>query len=155
VREIKFRAWDKKNNAMLYQDGLLVSFPTGDITGFYAVIGGMYPSENSDCMEVGRDCFLMQFTGLRDKNGKEIYEGDILAHRTRTSFDFPQGEVIFRDGGFVGHWLGSKCGGERLYPRLTRNFQVIGNIYENPEILASLEVEKAASKNLKAADSAQ
>jgi uncharacterized phage protein (TIGR01671 family) len=68
---------------------------------------------------------LMQYTGLKDKNGVEIYEGDIVRFLDIDGVDSVT-EVEFREGGFYPfapdfiHWC---------------NVEVIGNIYENPELL--------------------
>lgn len=72
---------------------------------------------------------LMQFTGLKDKNGKEIYEGDILKHYKVDDFDLEEpiiGEVVFDSNGVsAGHWpLG-----------FTNTCEVIGNIFSNPELI--------------------
>jgi uncharacterized phage protein (TIGR01671 family) len=86
----------------------------------------------------GEDYELMQFTGLLDKNGKEIYEGDIVKLGTieteeedRTTFTerilFDKGQFRTTHYGFPVHsWAcNDKC-----------FIEVIGNIYENPELLA-------------------
>ena len=81
---------------------------------------------------------LMQSTGLKDKNGKLIYEGDIIKipddYDTYGMFACEKREVYFNEGGFRlkpkwdknsrGNWLED-----------TKDFEVIGNIYENPELL--------------------
>ena len=121
MREIKFRAWDKVRNEFLSAGEVLI-----------AVKAGRNPKHNPQYLDVlespdlFRDRFvLMQFTGLKDKNGKEIYEGDILG-------DGIVVEVQFHDGKFVGvqsnkkYSLGDCCGN---YGR------ILGNIYENPELV--------------------
>ena len=74
-----------------------------------------------------------QFTGLHDKNGKEIYEGDIVKYRDSRGQHIEK--VIFDKGCFYAgmHWGSST----RLAPKLinTRITEVIGNIYDNPELL--------------------
>lgn len=90
---------------------------------------------------------VMQFTGLKDKNGKEIYEGDIVASRTlheeNWGNDFQNYEVGFYNGSFcfmlknqpVRQW---KDGSHDWYSiENTENFEIeiIGNIHENPELI--------------------
>lgn len=70
---------------------------------------------------------LMQYTGLKDKNGVEIYEGDIVRHAT----DEGVYKIIFEDGGFyVKNLFEYDFQTINEYP-----LEVIGNIYENPELL--------------------
>ena len=123
MREIKFRAWDKESkrftNYALLDDKAMF---------FEKHLGTWKPSTNRFT--------LMQYTGLKDKNGKEIYEGDIVKtsnygtgnrvnHRGYDLFN-----IIFKDGAFR---LDSKY---RAY-FLNDGFhcEIIGNIYENPELM--------------------
>ena len=88
---------------------------------------------------------LMQFTGLHDKNGKEIYEGDIVkinAHSYDFGFEKDRiGEIRFIEGCFGFYKQLSEK--EYLFNELSTEFgygeleyyEVIGNIYENPELL--------------------
>jgi uncharacterized phage protein (TIGR01671 family) len=137
-RAIKFRVWNHKHKIMAHIDGLIdfcvgiVRHSTIDSEDGTEVTGGIL---GDDCSE------LMQFTGLHDKNGKEIYEGDVI----RFYFSiYPRGEkmketemvdrVYFNKGAF---WLENiadpcyKC----LLVDHARPSEIIGNIHENPELL--------------------
>jgi len=78
-----------------------------------------------------RQCEIMQYTGLKDKNGKEIYEGDIV------KANWGQGELIaeimFEDGAFVLGMGMIAIGTWQV--KITICIEVIGNIYQNPELL--------------------
>jgi uncharacterized phage protein (TIGR01671 family) len=119
MRTIKFRAWNDPTSEMLYSD---------DFT-FSEFFHEIYP--------LNKNSGLMQFTGLLDKNGKEIYEGDILHSETwgRNSRCLnPYHVVEWRDVG----WVASGYNGTmNVHPELTvkQDFEVIGNTYENPELL--------------------
>lgn len=107
-RELRFRVWGIDNN------GKFKMFDTFD---FY----------DPDCGTVAEDSVVMQYTGLKDKHGKEIYEGDlVLANHYTTPF-----EVRFILGCFV--LYGSFC--DTCEPVPNKKAEVIGNIYENPELL--------------------
>jgi uncharacterized phage protein (TIGR01671 family) len=73
---------------------------------------------------------LMQYTGLKDKNGKEIYEGDIVRFDNSSAgipdADYRQAVVQYRAPEFMPHHLSNVTG---------YDVEVIGNIYENPELL--------------------
>jgi len=78
---------------------------------------------------------LMQFTGLHDKNGKEIWEGDVLKNTWRNR---PY-SVSFFEGGFRGHWDYLEPQSHQSCGWLIDEFEaseceVLGNIYENPEL---------------------
>lgn len=82
-----------------------------------------------------------QYTGLKDKNGVEIYEGDIVKepYYVDEINGFLLLEVVFKDGEFLGKVLNKKGFGLQ---RLTMYREVIGNIYENPELLKESNNEK-------------
>lgn len=117
MREIKFRIWDKYNKEMIYSDK----------GGFVIWMGK--PNENNygDMIGFGKETeeTLMQYTGLKDKNGAEIYEGDIVKTHNKTL------TVLFEEGRFVGRQ--NKCNyTESLYSWNTA-FEVIGNIHEEEQ----------------------
>lgn len=114
MRQIKFRAWDKNHGCMHYSDNCTLDW-LFDLPKRH---GGS----------------VMQFTGLKDKKGKEIFEGDIIKRKdSRFYYSIHWGKTSFgvsehRDSGkfssdFRYHWDGNELG------------EVIGNIYENPELL--------------------
>jgi hypothetical protein len=86
------------------------------------------PSSNGADAQNGQNTPQMQFTGLKDKNGKEIYEGDIVEFRrayTNKSELMPFKEVVGFEGG---RFTNLPWGEEKV--------EIIGNIYETPELLA-------------------
>jgi uncharacterized phage protein (TIGR01671 family) len=97
------------------------------------------------------DCELMQFTGLKDKNGKEIYEGDIVRYKNISGFpaedDYKDSaknveyikEVKFIDGKFYPRPDGS-FPEDGYYAWRNWDFEIIGNIYENADLLKSAAV---------------
>jgi hypothetical protein len=111
MREIKFRAWDGER--MLDNWLFIRNDP-----------GGSRSVQNLLAHAVD----VMQFTGLHDKNGKEIYEGDIL-QREGGRID----EVEFESGCFVARH--SEGGYDFISDK--NYFQIIGNVFENPELLTS------------------
>jgi uncharacterized phage protein (TIGR01671 family) len=125
MREIKFRAWDKARGVMLSTD--TDNFGDGCTEWYgneeYLMLSGI---EDMAKME---QYGLMQYTGLKDKNGKEIYEGDIVSSEQWNPKTY---QVVFEDGEF-----GFKNSGDFYLNALhyLEKFEVIGNIYENPELL--------------------
>lgn len=146
MRAIKFRAWDILNDEMLYLDSLPDDVDVDMRKGKITLLGEPPDSDFAPASWFEIDCKLMQYTGLKDKNGKEIYEGDIVNHWTDKKSD--GGGYICGSGGF--HPENSRVvtfeGGQFLIDAdpikealywLNRLYKggVIGNIYENPELL--------------------
>lgn len=111
-REIKFRAWDISDK----DKGAYMLGP-------YNLTDSIF--NNKDI----RSMILMQYTGLKDKNGKEIYEGDILKEH---------GIVAWNDEGHRWSAIDLKWNDRKEWhdlDYLTSPFEIIGNIYENPELI--------------------
>ena len=133
MREIKFRGWERELQMMVYDT---------ELGGWIFEYDGN-PVRAVNQMINEEDYFydLMQYTGLKDKNGTEMYEGDILS----TDLDRPYLIVEFRNGAFM-----FQChdNGKDYYDfmattgensNFTKYHEVIGNIYENPELLERSE----------------
>lgn len=117
MNEIKFRVWEENIKQMFYNVGIVND-------ELYLMLDGV----GFDVVGDYREFKLMQYTGLKDKNGKEIYEGDIVNvnHYDGT----PKYETVrfYTIAGFAGihpftdsghHWDSHRC-------------EIVGNIYENP-----------------------
>lgn len=126
-RPIKFRIWSTTNNSMS---------PPADFFEWVKNVGINADNEES-IKEVTNSWILMQYTGLKDKNGKEIYEGDIVKLQHGIY------EVEFDCGAFLtkpqniddGPILFTRESLETLFSWQEPIKEVIGNIYENPELL--------------------
>ena len=144
MREIKFRAWEPLNKEMHYMDYCL--FEYREQRNKFAMPKGNQQLQFAYCHMNLDSLVVMQYTGLEDKNGKEIYEGDIVTIPGQYPYfdcDTPNyvAEVEWIFAGFqtVLHCInGEKRGiSEGINEPLEDGdyFEVIGNIYENPELL--------------------
>lgn len=117
MREIKFRAWDKEAGALVSHEILYCgNDPPANFCDF-------------DVWTNNKQRYVpLQYTGLKDENGKEIYEGDIcrlLGDKTRTAI------ISYSEANFMIYGLGFLTrGAVEIY-----KLEVIGNIYENAELL--------------------
>ncbi len=123
MRQIKFRAWDKFNQMMWYQKDSI----------------GLFFTNMEELIDGENGISYMQFTGLHDKNGKEIYEGDIMGAnrvggvidvigKVLFDIDFASFVIEYTNGGWSYLW-------EHLNNSANEGRSVIGNIHENPELL--------------------
>lgn len=130
MNNLKFRVWDKKLQIFGTVSNIDLEFE--EVT-FY-----IDDEEELDTYEFFKNVEIMQSTGLKDKNGKEIFEGDIVAGKFYFAgvgyFDTGEREVIVRNKPVL--WEDGKflCSGFDL-SEMNERIEVIGNIYENKELL--------------------
>ena len=129
MRDLKFRLIDTKSAVRIDPKEFFIT--DSEVFIYYSDF------DNSEKVDM-RHHVILQYTGLKDKNGAEIYEGDILS----TDLSRPYLIVEFRNGAFM-----YQChdGGRNYYDFMepaneglkfnTKYHEVIGNIYENPELL--------------------
>ncbi len=136
MREIKFRAWDKKLKIMRIVEMLRCS-KTGKILGVKVWENtGERPFEFIDTYQSEKDRFvIMQYTGLKDKNGKEIYEGDILKIGWAGSFYIGVVEYDAKSACYMFKSNDKFVSLNTFTLSPAAWIEVIGNIYENPELL--------------------
>lgn len=147
MREIKFRVWDLLKKEWI-KDFCVITY-TGSVQ-VYNSYGAPRPPRRR--VSDGEEYVTQQFTGLKDKNGKEIYEGDILkAHRSsiktiikdnKIDYEWQDGEVE------IGQIYWGECSFIMSFEHIryddsadlsqnscSRRLEVLGNIFENPDLL--------------------
>lgn len=123
MREKHYRVWDKENKTMGYARDLLH-------------VAGMF-RELYDACEPGETFpdgyVLMEGIGLKDKNGKEIFGGDIIRHEND---DISVGTIVYKECYFEIQFQSGNCNFITTEKIESFGIEVIGNIYENPNLLS-------------------
>lgn len=148
MREIKFRAWEKENKEMITD--FWIDSKDGECFGKY-----------SD--EAKPNWILMQYTGLTDKNGKEIYFDDIVKfsfHDHDDPMENYEGTAVIAETmnsgvGLLFDWDNNDAGSNKTFAVIEGgqindywddedlwDIEVVGNIYENPELITKEEIYK-------------
>lgn len=138
-RPFKFRVWNKKLNRWVSKLEI-AEIKDGSVNnGLVGILA--YTEETDPESQLAKDCVIQQFTGLTDKSGREIYEGDIVDYRydgmsefeaerygdlliSPVFWDYERWRIKYSAASYAWHLM-----------------KVVGNIYENPELL------KPCSKN--------
>lgn len=122
-REIRFRAWDGQKmlpvKALFWSEDAQVEVNVGH--------------DEPDWRSEGFS--LMQFTGLKDKNGKDIYEGDLVRYNWRHTDGSRIGEALFDNGCWEIDDHDKNVNAHLMNANIS-NLEVIGNIHEHPELLS-------------------
>lgn len=130
MREIKFRCWDRKHKKMFIQSEVGIQIFDDD---FYSI-----QNLNGEVIIQPEHAVLMQYTGLKDKEGKDIYEDDFV------EFDESEigggkgfGQVVFCNDLTVINAPGFYLFLNGFYRQFPLNCSVFGNVYQYPELLTT------------------
>ena len=153
MREIKFRAWDMKKQRMIYESSewydkemcgktiveetcIIPSFNAKELRNCNYLLLEYRRNDSTDYVECTKlelqQGKATEYTGLKDKNGKEIFEGDLLRVTDTYQHTYPMKVIWDEDC-----WTLKEDGTFGTLSEWNKHGEVIGNIYENKELLKS------------------
>ena len=153
MREIKFRAWDKKTKKMRAVNSIVFHYEEECFDFDNSRLPKVVNLWGKDIIEDKaivlhreiKDVELMQYTGLKDKNGKEIYEGDIVKTYDAQGNESCIAQILWADYGLNDGWCSKGIKSLIEYDKRlfeigfgksdARDCEVIGNKFDNPELL--------------------
>jgi len=144
MREIKFRSWNPNTKTMLHFADWSINTGPNTYLAFEKSVDPGYSPDDEGTPEKD-SLVLMQFTGLLDTDGVEIFEGDIMRHLANYPRDY-QEMYPHKKCGFIsgpiewsdGYWFIYKTDDNRdilLTKKEAESYEVVGNVYENSDLL--------------------
>lgn len=124
-RTIKFRVWNRRIKKWVHGPGKEVN-----LFGEMILLGGFMMGVSIDELN---DCIALQYTGLKDKNGVDVYEGDILKCKGHDGWFDEEGYYYNKEIKYIISESGESEISGFFYISIDR--EVVGNIFENPELL--------------------
>ena len=138
MRQIKFRGWDERNKVMHYDFRFINSGNEGNDWILFISDNQPLTSNWKDNPYFYKQIKIMQFTGIKDKNGKDIYVEDIVKFGDNQIHKDTHGKVFFceKRAQFIYEFIDGKYKGKctDMWDEW-RTYEVIGNIHEHPRLL--------------------
>lgn len=134
-RIIKFRAWNPDSKKMTYTDGGYLHLGKSN----FISNPEWYVSDGESSVAYSGRSILMQYTGLNDKNGKEIYEGDFVNYDKENFHNGLNGLAEWVCSGF---YIAKHIPLFDLVENFADDIEVIGNLYEHPHLLPNTKADE-------------